>query len=177
MNLIYSVAMTGTYIIRPVTAADFPAIAALTNHYIVNTAIHFGTIPQSAEELHTLWQEHADTHPFIVATEGANPGSPLLGYAKLSVWRSRAAYAKTAESGIYVALHAQGRGIGRALYADLIDRARLAGFHTIVAAITVPNEPSCRLHEALGFRHIGVFEEVGHKFDKWWGTTWYQLML
>jgi phosphinothricin acetyltransferase len=54
---------------------------------------------------------------------------------------------------------------------------QIHAFHTMVAAITEPNPPSCRLHEALGFRHIGTFNEVGYKFDQWWGTTWYQLML
>lgn len=165
--------MTGTFHIRPVTSADFAAIAAITNHYIQHTNIHFGYVPQTAEELCQQWQEHADTHPSIVAVEG----EAIVGFAKVGIWRTRAAYARTAESGIYVAPHAHRRGIGRALYADLISRCRAAGLHTIVAGITVPNEPSCRLHEALGFTYVGTFDEVGYKFEKWWGTAWYQLML
>jgi phosphinothricin acetyltransferase len=169
--------MYSSCVIRPVVERDFPAIAALTNHFILNTAIHFGTVAHLAEELLAQWQEHAVTHPYIVAVRDTPQGQELLGFAKVSVWRSRAAYAHTCESGIYIAPHVQRQGLGKALYLDLIARTRLAGFHTIVAAITVPNEPSCRLHEAVGFRHIGTFEEVGFKFDKWWGTTWYQLML
>jgi len=169
--------MHSDFQIRPVMASDFAAIAALTNHYILNTSIHFGTTPQSPAELMARWQEHADTHPYIVAVRDTPRGEELLGYAKVSVWRTRAAYSRTCESGIYVAPRVQRMGIGMALYADLISRTRSAGCHTIVAAITEPNEPSCRLHEALGFRHIGTFAEVGFKFDKWWGTIWYQLML
>lgn len=169
--------MTGTYHIRPVSAADFPAIAAITNHYILNTNIHFGYHAQTADELCAQWQEHADTHPYIVAVSESAQGPDLLGFAKVSIWRTRAAYSRTAESGIYVAPHAHRRGIGRAMYLDLISRCRIVGLHTIVAGITVPNEPSCRLHEALGFTYVGTFDQVGYKFEQWWGTAWYQLML
>lgn len=169
--------MTGSFHIRPVTVADFAAIATITNHYILNTNIHFGYTPQTAEELCAQWQEHVDTHPYIVAVRDASPGAEVLGYAKVSIWRTRAAYSRTAESGIYVAPQAHRQGIGRAMYQDLITRCRGVGLHTLVAGITVPNEPSCRLHEALGFTYVGTFDEVGYKFEKWWGTAWYQLML
>jgi phosphinothricin acetyltransferase len=76
-----------------------------------------------------------------------------------------------------VALDAQGRGVGRALYEALFERLRAGGFHVVVAGITLPNEASVRLHEAVGFRAVGVFPEVGHKFGRWHSVGFWQRTL
>ena len=46
-----------------------------------------------------------------------------------------------------------------------------------VAAITLPNEPSVALHERLGFELVGVFRDVGRKFDEWHDVGFWQLRL
>lgn len=35
------------------------------------------------------------------------------------------------------------------------------------AAITLPSDASVALHKAFGFEEVGVFDEVGYKFDGW----------
>ncbi|CAG0959193.1 phosphinothricin acetyltransferase [Phycisphaerales bacterium] len=160
-------------LIRPATVSDFPAIAALTNHFIANTTIHFGTTPVTADELTAAWLQSRDTYPQLVAELDGR----FAGFAKAYRWREREAYAKTAEVGIYILLDLHRRGVGRALYSALLDDCRTRGFHTAIGGIALPNEPSIRLHEKLGFTHIGTFRECGYKHGAWRDVAFYQMML
>jgi L-amino acid N-acyltransferase YncA len=160
----YLVRMT----IRAAAADDFDAIAAITNHYIATTAIHFGYEPVTAAELLDTWQ-HKLRYPWLVDDTGE-----VRGYAKGGPWRDRAAYQWTVETGIYVADNVRGGGIGRALYAALIERLAAAGFRSAVAGITMPNDASVRLHERLGFVPVGTFKDAGYKLGTWHDVAWFQ---
>jgi len=157
--------------IRPVRNDDFDAIAAITNHYIATSAIHFGYEPVSAAELRASWVTHPK-HPYLVDDRGG-----IVAYAKAGPWRERAAYAWTAEVGIYVADGARGRGIGLPLYAALLDACTAAGFRSAVAGITMPNDASVALHARLGFESVGTFRDAGWKNDAWHAVAFFQKML
>lgn len=164
--------------IRPVQPDDFDAIAALTNHYIVNTAIHFGYEPVTAEALRQAWLASRDIYPYLVAEIPGPQGRPVFaGYAKAGRWRERDAYRFIAETGIYIEQSIQGRGVGARLYQALIDACRDAGFHSLIGVIGLPNDPSIRLHEAVGFVDAGVIKRAGWKFDRWYDVACYQYML
>jgi len=162
-------------LIRPVRAEDFAAIAEITNYYIANTAIHFAYEPVTADELRAMWEHHRDRHPWLVA-EDRPPGStgPVVGFAKSGVWRDRAAYSWTAEVGLYVAPQARGRGLGTALYEELLVEVRMRGFRSAVSGITLPNEASIALHKKFGFDHVGTFADVGWKLGEWHTVDWWQ---
>ena len=169
-------------LIRDAQAADFTAIAEITNHYILNTVIHFGYEPQSADEARSAWESNRGTHPFLVAVEpaaqaGGHQADAILGYARAYRWRERAAYARTAETGIYLRPDLHRRGIGRSLYSTLINSCRARGFHALVGGIALPNAASIALHTSLGFFHAGTCREVGHKFGAWHDLAFYQLLL
>lgn len=160
-------------LIRTFEPRDVGPACRLTNYYIEHTAVHFGYRAQTEAEFETIWHGARQMYPWIAAeTDGV-----LAGYAKAGQWRTREAYNPTAEVTVYVDRVFHRRGVGRALYRELLDRLRHAGFHTAVGGITMPNEGSVRLHEAMGFRHVGTFREVGRKFDQWHDTAWYQIML
>jgi L-amino acid N-acyltransferase YncA len=160
-------------IIRTFEARDVGAACRLTNHFIEHTAVHFGARPQTEAEFAELWRPASERHPWLAAELDGS----FAGYAKAGTWRPRDAYALTAEVTVYVDPRFHRRGVGRALYAELFVRLREAGFHTAVGGITLPNEGSVRLHEAMGFRRVGTFREVGRKFERWHDTEWWQLML
>lgn len=103
------------------------------------------------------------TYPFLVFAESAR----ILGYAYGSTHRSKPAYSWSVETTVYVALDAHRRGIGRALYAELIAVLTRPGFHTGFADIVPPNEPSVGLHEAMGFAYLGTFPRIGVKHGRW----------
>jgi phosphinothricin acetyltransferase len=155
--------------IRVARADDFPAIAAITNHYITNTAIHFGYDPVTADEL----RAQVEHYPWLVDDDGG----VLRGFAKAGPWRARAAYRWTCETGIYLAPDAHGRGRGTALYAQLIDAVKQAGFHSIVAGVTLPNDASLALHQRLGFVDAGVVRQAGFKHERWHDVAFFQLIV
>lgn len=162
--------------IRPVRAADFATIAQITNHYIETTAIHFAYDPVTEAELREMWEPARDRFVWLVAEDvppNAESG-PVLGYAKSGVWRARAAYAWTAEVGLYIDPAARGRGLGTALYDALLTELAMRGFRSAVAGITLPNDPSIALHKKFGFEHVGTFADAGWKQGAWHAVDWWQ---
>jgi L-amino acid N-acyltransferase YncA len=159
--------------LRLAAAADFEGIAAITNHYIRTTTIHFGREPVTADELRAEWQA-AEHHPWLCAVTA---GDTVLGYAKAGVFRSRAAYRWTTETGIYLDPDHCRQGLGTALYERLLAVLRAQGYHTAVGGIVLPNRPSVQMHERLGFRPSGVIVRAGRKFDRWHDLGFWQLLL
>jgi phosphinothricin acetyltransferase len=158
--------------IRAAHADDFDAIAAITNHYITSSAVHFAYEPVTAHDLRAAWHEHP-RHPFLVDDDGDR----IVAYAKAGPWRERAAYAWTAEVGIYVAHDAHHRRIGTALYTALLDEVAARGFRSAVAGITLPNAPSLALHARLGFEPVGTFRDAGYKHGTWHDVAFFQKRL
>lgn len=165
--------MTGTLTIRPACADDVPRLTAIYNHYIEHTAITFDIVPYTVEQRADWFAHYATTGPHRVLV--AEAGGGVLGAAWSSQFRTKAAYDSTVETSIYCAPEATGRGVGAALYTALFEAlAAEPGLHRAVAGITLPNEASVRLHERFGFARLGVFSEVGHKFDRYWDVGWYE---
>ncbi len=160
-------------LIRDFGPGDVEPACALTNHFIEHTAVHFGLRPHTPREFEEMWRAGRATHPWLAA----EIDRAFAGYAKAGTWRTREAYARTAEVGVYIDPSFHRRGVGRALYGELLRRLQEAGFHTAVGGVTLPNEGSVRLHESMGFRYVGTFREAGWKFDAWHDTGWWQVML
>ena len=159
--------------IRNIKAADAAAICDIYNYHVLNTVVTFEEEPVSITEMQSRIETITSRHPWLVyETDGK-----VAGYAYASQWKARAAYRHAAESSIYVAEGYIGRGIGKQLYAKLIDRLRTQGIHAVIGGAALPNEASVKLHEALGFKYVGTFTEVGYKFDKWIDTGYWELLL
>ena len=101
----------------------------------------------------------------------------VVGYAYAGEHRSRAGYRWSVDISVYVDPAAQRRGIGRALYADLLPILRRQGFVNAYAGIGLPNPASVRLHESIGMTRVGVYERVGWKLGRWVDVAWYHLRL
>jgi phosphinothricin acetyltransferase len=153
--------------IRPARDDDFPAIAAITNHYITTTSIHFAYEPITAESL--LATDRVKYPWFVIADE-----SGVHGYAKSASWRDRPAYAWTTEIGLYLAGHACGRGLGTRLYQALLAELPRRGFRSALGAIALPNEASIALHRRCGFERIGTFVDAGWKHGAWHAVEFWQ---
>ncbi len=169
-------------LIRPAQEEDFPAIATLTNRYILGSAVHFSYEPVSAEELRSVWRGGKAKYPWCVATledseKNSLSSGGFAGYAKAGAWRDRSAYSWTVETALYVEPSAQRLGVGKALYIRLLKTLQGQGYHAAIAGITLPNEASVGLHEAVGFQYVGRFAEVGWKLDEWHDVGFWQLNL
>jgi L-amino acid N-acyltransferase YncA len=91
----------------------------------------------------------------------------IVGWTALAPVSDRCAYAGVAEDSIYVAPDAQGRGVGRALLAAVVASAERGGIWTIQTGIFPQNQASVRLHQACGFRLVGVRERLGQLHGRW----------
>ena len=165
-----------SYSIRDATKEDLPEILAIYNHYVANSTVTFDEEPMVLKDLRSRFQQLAKLgFPFIVAQ---SPGGQLLGYANVSPWKQKAAYRYTVENSIYLGPASRGKGLGRVLMAELIERSRAAGICEIVAVIADRGaEASIRLHRDFGFKEIGRLGRVGFKFDRWLGTILMQKSL
>ena len=159
--------------IRPVRDDDFDAITAITNHYITTSSIHFAYEPLTVDELRGMWHGYRAKFPWLVTEVDGR----VLGYAKAGTWRDRKAYDWTVETGIYIANDARGQGLGKPLYIALLDELTARGFHSVVAGITLPNDPSIRMHEQLGFTACGTVQEAGWKAGGWHAVSFWQKFL
>jgi L-amino acid N-acyltransferase YncA len=159
--------------VRIAKEADAEAIAAIYAPYVRDTAISFEEVPPSAAEMARRLRSTLETYPYLVFDDGKG----VLGYAYGSLHRSKPAYRWSVETTVYVAAEAHGRGIGRTLYARLIDLLMRQGFHSAFAGITLPNEKSVALHEAMGFVHLGTFAEIGFKLGEFRDVSWWRRSL
>ena len=160
--------------IRPARPADSNEIAAIYNHYVLNSHCTFETEIVSAAEIQQRIREtHALALPWLVSVSS----DKVMGYAYASKWKGRCAYQFSVESTIYIDPGHTGEGIGLPLYTALIETIRNLPMHAVIGGIALPNEPSIRLHESLGFRKVGHFEQVGYKQDRWIDVGYWQLIL
>lgn len=159
--------------VRDATAADAASCAEIYRPYVIDTTVSFEEEPPGPEEMACRIAEAGRRHAWLVAEREGR----VVGYAYGGTFRARPAYRHTCEVSVYVAQDDRGSGVGRVLYAALLDRMRERGMRLAVAGTALPNEASERLHRALGFEVVGTFRGVGYKLGRWCDVRWYQLVL
>ncbi|MFG2722526.1 GNAT family N-acetyltransferase [Streptomyces sp. NPDC048416] len=163
--------------VRAGAEADLGALTDIYNHFIRETAVTFDTAAFTAEQRRPWLHSHPEDgpHRLLVAYDARIVGSQgVLGYATSSPFRAKAAYATSVEVSVYCAPDATGRGIGTLLYRSLFEALAGEDLHRAYAGIALPNDASVRLHERLGFTHVGTYREVGRKFGRYWDVAWYE---
>lgn len=156
--------------IRVATPTDGATAAAIYAPIVRDTAISFEVDPPDAAEMARRIEATSRRYPWLVADRDGE----TLGYVYAGPHRERAAYGWSVETTVYVHEDARGRGVGRALYRSLLALLKLQGAHSAYAGITLPNEASVGLHEALGFALVGIYREVGWKLGAWHDVGWWQ---
>ena len=160
-------------IVRSATEADVPAILDIYNEAVLHSTATFDIEPHTLEERLQWFRETKHPYCVIVAeAEGA-----VVGWGCLRSFRARVAYRFTTEDSVYIHKDYRGRGIGALLLAELIERAKKGGFHSVIAGMTQGNPASEALHKRFGFVDCGRNREVGYKFERWLDVIWMQLML
>jgi phosphinothricin acetyltransferase len=160
--------------LRPAAAEDLAAINDIYNHYVERSTCTYQEEPETIESRLKWFEEHRpDKHPVVVAVRDGK----IAGWGSLSPYHSRCAYRHTVEISIYVHHELHRRGIGSAILADLIARARNIGFHAIIAAIDGDQAASITMHSRFGFIEVGHFHQVGFKFGRWLDVVYLERIL
>jgi L-amino acid N-acyltransferase YncA len=160
-------------VLRIIAPEDAEATRQLYNAEVVASTATFDLRPRSRPE-HDRWvHDHLGAHPAVVAVvDGV-----VAGFAAVSPYRSRAAYATTVEDSVYVGADWRGQGIGSQLLDEVVRRAANHGFHTVIARVEASNAASVALHRRCGFTVVGTEREIGRKFGRWLDVTVLQRML
>ena len=159
--------------IRFAKESDIPAILDIYGPYVLHTAISFEYSIPTLASFTERFRGITAQFPWLVWEEGGR----ILGYAYGSLPFGREAYRWCAASSIYLAPDAQGRGIGKKLYAALEALLKAQGYRKLYAIITSDNPGSLRFHEKAGFRFLAEFPDCGVKFSKLYSVIWMEKVL
>mgnify|MGYP004709634123 FL=1 len=162
--------------IRDFKPTDIEAITMIYTEAVLKGAGSYGIEPPTIEEMARGFDIFVEQgFPILVAEENGL----VLGYAYISYFRTRPAYRWLAEDSIYIAPDAKGRGVGKLLLGELIQRATALGFRQLLAVVGdgEHNIGSVKLHESLGVIHCGRIQGSGFKHGRWLDTVLMQLSL
>lgn len=140
-------------VVRDLTPEDGPSVIDIYGQGIATGNATFDAEPPDWRRWHAT---HRRECRFVACMS-----DEVVGWTALSGWSSRAVYSGVAWESVYVAAAARGRGVGRALLETLIPASEAAGVWTLIAGVQLENVASLALHEAVGFRRIGVHERLG----------------
>ncbi len=152
-------------LIRPSTEQDLPAITRIYGHHVLHGTGTFETTPPTESEMATRRADVlAKGLPWLVVEQDGQ----VLGYAYGNWFKPRPAYRFSVEDSIYMAPEAAGKGLGRALLAELLAQLERGGTRKVMAVIgDSSNAGSVGVHRALGFTPVGTVASCGWKFDRW----------
>ena len=150
-------------------ASDWPEVEKIFAEGIATRAATFETEPPDYDSFDA---SHHVEHRFVAIDD-----ERVVGWVALAPTSSRACYAGVAESSVYVAESARGRGVGRALMEALIASAAPAGSGRSRQACSRRTRASVALHESLGFRLVGRFERIAQLDGVWRDTVLLELRL
>jgi L-amino acid N-acyltransferase YncA len=154
-------------------ARDAAACARVYAPFVRDSAVSFEEVLPDADAFAARIARTAATHPWLVCEcDGA-----VVGFAYGAPHRERAAYRWAADVSVYVDAAHRRAGVGRALYEALLALLREQRIQVACAGITLPNDASVGLHEALGFERVGVYRGIGWKAGAWRDVGWWQLRL
>ena len=159
--------------IRLARIVDAEAIRNIYNTEVTGSTVTFDLVPRSLEDQEAWLEARSGAMAVLVAEHEKE----VVGFASLSPYRDRPAYATTVEDSVYVHADFRGQGVARALLGELLDIGAARGFHSVMARIVGGHDASIGLHQSLGFAAVGTEREVGRKFGKWLDVVLMQRML
>ena len=165
--------MDNKYSIRLITESDAEEVLNVYKYYVDNTVVSFEYEAPTPEEYLQRIRTNTDKYPWLVCLHKDR----IIGFAYASTHRYRTAYQWSPESTVYFAPDFHAKGLGRIIYETLFLLLKLQGYYNVFAGITLPNEKSVGLHQALGFKEVGIFKNIGYKHGHWHHTQWFQLDL
>jgi phosphinothricin acetyltransferase len=159
--------------VRRAVDDDLPGIVAIYNHYVEHSVVTFDVTPATVPERRLWFEAFDDEHPCYVYEDATG----VVAHAYYTQLRAKPAYRRSKELTVYVAPEKTGKGIGKALYTELIAHARGRDVHALIGVLGGDNPASVALHRHFGFVLVGHLREVGFKLGDYVDTFYYELLL
>jgi L-amino acid N-acyltransferase YncA len=160
--------------LRDAIEADLPQILEIYNDVILNTTAVYSEKPHTLEMRQAWFKERKESGFPVIVAEQDGQVAGLATYGHFRVWPC---YRFTVEHSVYVHKNKRGQGISKLLLSEIIDHAKKAGMHALIAGIDSENDISLKLHQQFGFGQVARFKQVGFKFDRWLDLIFMELML
>ena len=149
--------------LRLAHVGDAESIRRIYNVEVETSTVTFDLVPRSLHEQEDWITHRSGAHAVVVAEDNGE----VIAFGSLSPYRERPAYSTTVEDSVYVDRSQRGKGVGKAVLAELVRLATAHGFHSMIARIVGGHDVSIALHKAVGFEVVGTEREVGRKFNQW----------
>ncbi|WP_445715461.1 GNAT family N-acetyltransferase [Flavobacterium sp.] len=160
--------------IRDYQKQDCPAVLAIINDAILNSTALYDYNVRTLTTQETIFEEKIQKgFPIIVA----EMNNEVVGFGYYSEFRFREAYKLTVEHSVYANKNCIGKGIGKLLLTELIERAKQQNLHTMIGVIDSENRNSIDFHKRFGFEEVGFIKDSGFKFNRWLHSVFVQKML
>ncbi|MGZ3695502.1 MAG: N-acetyltransferase family protein [Bdellovibrionota bacterium] len=157
--------------VRTATTHDAAAMLEIYSPYVLATPVSFETELPSLSEFQARIAAKLEKFTWLAYERDGQ----IIGYAYAGAFKSRLAYQWTAETSVYVRQGFHGKGIGKALYENLLPILQEQGLINVIGGMTMPNEGSRKLHEHFGFTQVAQFKDAGFKLGQWWDVGYWQL--
>ncbi|MCB9072626.1 MAG: N-acetyltransferase [Bdellovibrionaceae bacterium] len=151
-------------LLRLAQEKDLPDICAIFNEVIASGNTIYQTHLYTLAEIKNWFSSKCERGYPVIVAERENQ---VLGFGSYDAFRARESYKTTAELAVHLYKQYRGQGVGTKIILDLLTRAQAQGIHVMVSCIDSANTGSIRLHERLGFQHVGRMPEVARKNDQW----------
>lgn len=161
-------------ILRDAEEKDMEAILGIYNEAILNTTAVYSEEPHTLEMRRTWFRDRkSQGFPVFVALVD----NEVAGFSTYGPFRAWPCYGFTVEHSVYVDTRFRGMGVGKVLLQQVIDHARQANKHAMIAGIDADNTISYALHQSFGFSDVALLKEVGFKFGRWLDLRFMELIL
>ena len=164
--------------VRAATPQDAEQLLEIYTPFVISedcsvSNVSFELTAPDVEEFRQRIKDISTQFPYLVGEVNGQ----ILGYVYCHPYRERLAYQWSVEVTIYLAPAGQGKGLGRLLYETMEKLLCLQGVTMAYSCITVGNDHSIKMHEAVGYRLIGTFTNSGYKNGQWLDTVWLEKQL
>ena len=160
--------------IRDYQIQDCKAIIEIINDAILNSTALYDYNIRTLNTQEAIFEEKLQKGFPVIVAESNNE---VVGFGYYSEFRFREAYKFTVEHSVYANKNSIGKGIGKLLLNELIERAKKQNLHTMIGVIDSENTNSIDFHKKFGFEEVGFIKESGFKFDRWLHSVIVQKML
>ena len=165
--------MSKDYTIRIAAPSDAEAVREIYAPIVKETPFTFETRLPSVSQMAQRIKSNLQKHLWLVCVHNGI----IIGYAYGGIHRPRESYRWATETSVYIREQHRKKGIAKALYAPLLKGLTLQGYKTALGVITLPNTPSEKFHESMGFTYFARYENIGFKLGQWHTTGWWRLPL